>query len=200
MTNYNPWQAYAHLSTYGRRVRFLREQRDMLQKELREALIASGNPMSAGYSSGLENGDQQPTGEIIAATARILGTSTDFLLMMTDDPTPVAERRAEVYQSAEMAEAAQLIDGMDKPHRDLCMSVLCQVSDLNRAKNSINQYRALAEVMFMEIEKSGGEDALSKTLTMLESRLPGASAVALRLRREQTFADGRQEQNGVGLF
>ena len=79
------------LNTYGKRVKFLRENLGMLQKEFRDALERRGVPIAQGYASVIENTDQQPTGEIVSASADILHTSADFLLMRTDNPAPLGE-------------------------------------------------------------------------------------------------------------
>lgn len=66
----------------GKRLRTLRERKGYTQEELADAMGTSQRTVSA-----WENG-QTPNGEMVAKLARELRTSTDYLLGLTDNPTP----------------------------------------------------------------------------------------------------------------
>lgn len=66
-----------------RRIRDLREDRDLSQRELAELLGMS----QTGYSK-YETGENDIPIQILVRLAGIYHTSTDYLLELTDDPTP----------------------------------------------------------------------------------------------------------------
>lgn len=70
-------------STTGKRLRLLRTELGLKQGEVAEA-AGIRHP----YLSELEGDKARPTGEVLAKLADALGTSTDFLLLRTDNPLP----------------------------------------------------------------------------------------------------------------
>lgn len=66
-----------------RRIRDLREDRDLSQRELAELLGMS----QTGYSK-YETGENDIPIQILVRLAGIYHTSTDYLLELTDDPAP----------------------------------------------------------------------------------------------------------------
>lgn len=69
--------------TTAKRIRLLREDRDIKQKDMAEKLGKSRSFMSE-----VESGKKNLTIQDIAEIARVLGTTTDYLLLLTDDPNP----------------------------------------------------------------------------------------------------------------
>lgn len=71
-----------NLTTFGQRVRFLREHRGLTQEQVRAALEQHGVVIGQGYISVLETSpaDRKPSGSVVAGLADVLGTSADFLL------------------------------------------------------------------------------------------------------------------------
>lgn len=76
------------LNTTGKRVRVLREDLGMSQQDLADALNRNGVDVQRTRVSQLERAAHSPPGNMVAALATILGTSGDYLLMLTDDPLP----------------------------------------------------------------------------------------------------------------
>lgn len=77
----------------GERVRALRQA-----KGWSGAQLARKAGISQGYLSDVENGKvASPTGDIVGRLARSLGTSADFLLGQTDDPSPPAASQEPIY-------------------------------------------------------------------------------------------------------
>lgn len=87
----------ALFNTTGKRIRMLRIERGLSQLGLSRLLSRYGVTVNNTFISQIENSDggndsKRPPLPFVVATARVLGTSTDFLLMLTDDP---AQRSAE---------------------------------------------------------------------------------------------------------
>ena len=70
------------------RIRDLREDRDLSQSQVAEAIGISQRKYSY-----LETGQQPWTDEILVRIAQYYRTSVDYLLMQTDDPKPYSGRR-----------------------------------------------------------------------------------------------------------
>lgn len=67
----------------GDRLRQIREALDYTQEYLAE-LLDLGVLQIYRY----ENGKNEPSGELVAKMSQLLGVSSDYLLGLTDDPTP----------------------------------------------------------------------------------------------------------------
>ena len=65
------------------RIRDLREDRDLTQKELSDFLHIKQNTYSQ-----YENGHRQLPIDTLIALAKYYNTSTDYILGLTDNPTP----------------------------------------------------------------------------------------------------------------
>ena len=73
-----------------RRIRDLREDRDLLQKDLAKIL----NCTQVCYSN-YEMGKRDIPTDVLKALARYYNTSVDYLLELTDEPAPYPARNAE---------------------------------------------------------------------------------------------------------
>lgn len=115
----------AYMNSYGKRQRLLRMDLQMTQKDLADAVTRHGVQMGQGYVSELERTDKVPLGDVVAAVAKVLNTSTDFLLQMTDDATPLNDiNNKDNYISPQAGEAATIIDNLDEDTRDAVMALL----------------------------------------------------------------------------
>lgn len=79
------------LNTTGKRVRILRQDLGMDQKELSLELKKVGVDVGQTTVSRIERDVSDPGSSVIAAIAKVLGTTTDYLLLLTDDPLPPKE-------------------------------------------------------------------------------------------------------------
>ena len=70
------------------RIRALREDRDLTQTEVAQALGITKRKYSY-----LETGVQQWTDELLVRLAYFYDTSVDYLLNLTDDPSPHSNRK-----------------------------------------------------------------------------------------------------------
>lgn len=98
----------------GDRLARTREQKHLSQAELAEMVDLHYQQIYR-----YENGKTEPDGEIVARIAKALGVSTDFLLGVTDSPTPyidaeltASERKAlSAWRRGEKYEAIKVIVG-----------------------------------------------------------------------------------------
>ena len=74
------------LNTTGKRLRVLRRDLELTQTELARQLGKAGVKINPSYISLLEGSDRPPSGEVLAGLAKVLHTTTDYLLLLTDDP------------------------------------------------------------------------------------------------------------------
>lgn len=74
------------LNTTGKRIRVLRNDLGLTQGEVIQQLESVGVAVDRSYLSVLERTDRVPSGQVIAGLARILRTSADYLLLLTDNP------------------------------------------------------------------------------------------------------------------
>lgn len=97
---------------YGNRLRELRQKQGYSQELLAE-LLNIGNKQIWRY----ENGETKPDGETVAKIARLLETSTDYLLGLTEDPAPpqmreLSQREQAVITAWRRGEIAEAIRGI----------------------------------------------------------------------------------------
>lgn len=86
------------LNTTGKRIRALRNDYHLTQEELTRQLNKAGVDAGRSYISILENSSKVPSGEVIQALARVLKTTSDYLLLLTDDPFRPGEIDEEARQ------------------------------------------------------------------------------------------------------
>jgi transcriptional regulator with XRE-family HTH domain len=94
------------LDTVGKRIRILRQDLGFKQAGLVNELEKQGIDVGRSYISELERTDKVPSGTVLAGLAKVLGTTTDYLLMLTDDPGLLEEQEE---QKAEDALARELL-------------------------------------------------------------------------------------------
>lgn len=74
------------LNSTGKRIKLLRHDLDLTQEELRRRLHLAGVDIHQSYISSLERSNSLPSGEVLAGLAKVLGTTADYLLLLSDDP------------------------------------------------------------------------------------------------------------------
>lgn len=98
----------------GKRIKALRTSREINQKELLSSLKAQGVEIGPSFLSQVESSKKQPSLELLIALARALGTTTDYLLMLSDDPSPAASTETQiVIDIQDPAERALMEDWVD---------------------------------------------------------------------------------------
>lgn len=125
-------------NTFGKRVRVLREDRGLTQEQLAELLSDHGVTVQNTWISTLERAkeNRMPATDVVIALAKALHTTTDYLLMLSDEPRNLLNVEP-VYMSPQADEAARMIDGLRDPTwRDHCITaireILAEYEDRNR--------------------------------------------------------------------
>ena len=156
------------INTLGKRVRLLRQDAGISQKELVQRLANKyGIRISRGYMSQIESQGKIPSSEVIVALAKELGTTTDYLLLLTDNPFPPSDNVE--YMSEEADEVARIVDELPPAKR----RELLEIARTMR-KMSLEEQRELQRDMeelrqiLDEIEAVGGPQAVEKILDALE--------------------------------
>jgi transcriptional regulator with XRE-family HTH domain len=83
------------MDTFGERVKNLRDKQGFkTQLAFLKAVNEAGANLSQGRLSELEGGTDIPNGSTVAVIADVLNTSADYLLLRTDNPSPVVKYEA----------------------------------------------------------------------------------------------------------
>lgn len=107
------------LNTTGKRIRVLRQDLDLTQSEVARQMTKLGTKINASYISTLEGNDKMPSGEVLRGLARVLQTTTDYLLLLTDDP---------LIPSEEIKEAGRELT----PEQNALLDSLEEIADSDR--------------------------------------------------------------------
>ena len=113
------------LETTGERIQWLRKRKGLTQVELAKRLGVSNV-----FLSDMEKGIKPPI-ERVVQLAGLLGTTSDFLLLLTDDPMPRNGEDEPIYFSSEADEIARLIDAMPPWKRSEALHMVRAVSAYN---------------------------------------------------------------------
>jgi len=98
--------------TTGLRIKFLRDSFGLSQDELAERMRkVSDNKVdvSKAFISSIEVGRAMPPLQMLIALAKVFGTTTDYILMLSDDSFPAGERE-EKYLQPEADECAVIVE------------------------------------------------------------------------------------------
>lgn len=127
--------------TYGKRQRLLREDLGWTQEDLSNRLEKAGVKVGQGYMSVIERTGRIPSGEVVAATAKILGTNPAFLLLMTDDSAPVGQQATndEPTYSEAVERAADMLQAMDEDTRGLLLHNIEVVYGWDQERKELHQ-------------------------------------------------------------
>ncbi len=101
--------------------------------------------------------------EILGKLAQALGTSVDYLLELTDDPTPASLKELP-EELREMYEYFKLLS----PLRQMFMVQLARLMSIDQAQSDASQRQRWMHTMLDEIERMGGTQALEAALDEVE--------------------------------
>jgi transcriptional regulator with XRE-family HTH domain len=105
----------------------------MTQEQLTSMLdLEGGVKVGQSYISELERGDTYPSGQLLKALAIVLKTTTDFLVLLTEDPMLPARRDEDVLivhldspeSAAEIEELCALVQSTPSDRRKTLISFL----------------------------------------------------------------------------
>lgn len=163
------------LNTFGKRVRALRGE--MTQEELLErAEKECGQSMSQGHWSSLERKGKIPNGGMVAAVAKVLGVSADYLLLITDNPYPSHETKDIDAISEEAEEVAGIIDEMTPERRQDVLAIVRALDERDKIPKSLARRY---DMILNSIQEIGGDDevfAAIQDLSRREAALAGRSS------------------------
>jgi transcriptional regulator with XRE-family HTH domain len=163
-------KVFMGLDTFGKRLRAIRQDRDLSQIQLRDRMerecrVAIGES----YISELERTDKMPSLEVAAAMAKILDVSLDYLALLMDDGSISYNRSMPPipYFSEEADEVAGLVDHMRPEQR----GVVIQVAR-NLSYTSTDRQRRAAEMrdLLESVEREKGRDARNDLESILRSK------------------------------
>ena len=96
------------LRSFGRRFQLLRQEKDLSQTAIAAMLEGYGVSITPSHLSLVEKNKRNVSVELLVALARLLETSTDYLLVLTDNPAPRDSTDVVPYISREADAAARL--------------------------------------------------------------------------------------------
>jgi len=108
----------------GKRLRILREDQGINQTELAQRMADMGAGIDPSYLSQIEADAKMPRLPVLAAIVRALNTTSDYLLLLSDQPATAAPDEPPNYFSEEADEAARLIDAMQPARRAEALALL----------------------------------------------------------------------------
>lgn len=106
-------------NTFGKRVRILREDMGLTQADVISRLAEQGIKMRQSYLSELERTDKTPPGEMVAGLARVFNTTTDYLLLLNDDPAPPTPVQQQMLSLARNEKEKELLEELVDLIRDI---------------------------------------------------------------------------------
>jgi transcriptional regulator with XRE-family HTH domain len=171
------------LTTFGKRLMLARKDIGLTQEELIDALARYNVSIGQTYVSALETTDKMPVGQVVAAMAKVLGVSADYLLLLTDDPLPqsAANDAHAVGISREAEELARIVDRLP-PFRRGEILAHAQMVERMEADNERDVAAALGTVV-TQLRSAGlvvGEKTLAELVAIFRdytAALLGADAV-----------------------
>jgi transcriptional regulator with XRE-family HTH domain len=177
----------------GERLKQARERAGLSQGQ-----VSKYDKMAKSRISEIERGDGQPTAEALILFAKRYNTSTDYLLGITDDPTPSAFE-------GEEAELVRLVLSLGAEARARLLGLAADYAGLpeQRQAELVSHAQALVaaeqaanvqtyDQLMALITAAGGELAVAAAESALRALAAGDAAAAERL--VEAFFAGRREQ------
>lgn len=108
------------LNTMGKRVRVLRDEKDWSQTGMASMLESYGVNVTPSHLSLVEKGKRNVSVELLVALAKLLDTTADYLLVLSDEPHPVSEPIGPEYSSLAQRAARAIDDLPSDEARETC--------------------------------------------------------------------------------
>jgi len=157
--------------TTGLRIKFLRDSFGLSQDELAERMRkVSDNKVdvSKAFISSIEVGRAMPPLQMLIALAKVFGTTTDYILMLSDDSFPAGERE-EKYLQPEADECAVIVEQLKSVYvRQAAVELSEVLAKLERRLNAHTTSDVAATLKL--IEKVVGSRNLGAIEKALRSR------------------------------
>lgn len=115
----------------GKRIKAMREVRDMTQTELAHEL-----QIASAYISQIEKDKRIPSVEVLVALARRLDVSIDYLLMLDDEPGKTLSGVIDRYFTPEADAMAEIVDSMPPQSRLMLLGIARIVAEYERQRTN----------------------------------------------------------------
>lgn len=165
-----------YLDTFGKRVRVLRTEHGWTQQQLVDELERVGAPIGRSYVSEWERSDKIPTGDVVAALARVLETTADYLLLLVDEAEIVEDAQEVDAISEEAEDVARMVDAMTPERRSDTLAIVRALYDKDRSDTK--WLRRLSAVLDRYVDKVG-EDEAERALSRLIDSASSSGTSAL---------------------
>ena len=122
------------LDTTGKRIRIHREDLGLNQYQVAEMLMKMGVGIGQSRLSKIERQGRPPSGDVLMELSKILGVSTDYLLLLTDDPTPQNEidtLHSDDDDDPLFAKLLQFWDMLGMTDRAILLNLAARLADQN---------------------------------------------------------------------
>lgn len=143
----------------GERLRQLRAE--LTQPDVVEELARKGIEIKQAHVSNMENGTRLPSFPVLKALAEIYETSTDYLLGLTDNPSPIRQLEREAASGGVSGRIGEVMGDLSEQSRQSLLAV---------AEAFLND-EAMG-VVLSRITELGGDEALYETIEMLSAARP----------------------------
>ena len=160
----------SYLNSMGKRLRIHREDMGISQTELAQRMERYGVNVRSAHISGIERRGKAPSVPVLAAIARALNTSSDYLLMLSDDPSPYGESApgTPLYISEQADEIARIVDNLPPYRRDelLVHARMVEIMEVQSERD----VRGALDTVALKLRSAGlviGEDALAQIRRVL---------------------------------
>lgn len=185
----------ANLNTTGKRIKYLRETVNSWNgKTFREELKKrTGEELTAPKLTNHEQDTSMPGYSTLVNYAKVLGTTTDYLLMITDDPTPAKKTDRIVLMEAQGEEERRILEEISSLLEEMNVGDLRFVLDIVRRISAVvvptpaqavdGEIEPLIELVLAAIEKVGGTQMREKALIAMDNSLPSNSPFAAAWRQ-----------------
>ena len=120
------------LSSTGKRIRALRNEKGWNQTEFVEILSGNGKQIARSSMSEIETDVNNPSLGLLVGIAKTLGTTTDYLLLVNDDPFPPQSTENQIVIEVNSAGERKVIEEIFELIKDFPLEEQKNILDMLR--------------------------------------------------------------------
>lgn len=173
------------LNTSGKRTERLRKDKGWNQEDLAKAVSVRQN-----YISAIENDKAAPSADVMAAIAKELDTTLDFLMLLTDKAEKPEDAKP-TFISTEAEQAAHIIDLLLPEERQRCLGAVQAVQKEHELNAELGK---LFEYLFGLIRDLGGPEYILAVEREVGARAPFLNLLISRSSLDQFSRNFRHPQ------
>jgi len=125
------------LETTGKRMRALRYDLELEQREVVEIMARHGVEIVPSHYSKMENDTTKPSINVLVAIAKALGTTPNYLSLYDDDPRGHNEK--DLKFSAEADDVAEIMDKLDSDNRQFLLAIAQYLQKLDQEQRDADE-------------------------------------------------------------